>query len=161
MSKKWDKDNKRWLVQVGDDWVDEAQFREPGWYPDPSQGGQRRWWDGNQWTDHQEGAFNEQAVPVTTGHGFDGTVSQPIAIVSATCALPVHLGEQRTIDGAVVSLKQQAFALGATAVTGITVSPLANQLLVTGTAVKLHAAPVQRGGGGVGGFVGVSVPLPI
>lgn len=33
----------------------------PGWYPDGS--GQRRWWDGNQWTEHVEPAQAAEQVP--------------------------------------------------------------------------------------------------
>ena len=38
----------------------------PGWYPDPSQHGAQRWWDGNQWTQQTQAAQQQGAWPATT-----------------------------------------------------------------------------------------------
>lgn len=46
----------------------------PGWYPDPSTPGGQRWWDGTQWTSHQQApaaapAQGYAAAPPVTGYG--------------------------------------------------------------------------------------------
>ena len=35
----------------GDSQNGDGTNRAPGWYPDPTNGKQDRWWDGTQWTD--------------------------------------------------------------------------------------------------------------
>ena len=41
-----------------------------GWYPDPSDPTKQRWWDGNQWTEHQQPAPG--AVPPPPAYGTYG-----------------------------------------------------------------------------------------
>lgn len=36
----------------------------PGWYPDPSQAGAQRWWDGTQWTEQTQAAQQAVTGPV-------------------------------------------------------------------------------------------------
>ena len=41
----------------------------PGWYPDPDQPGNRRWWDGIAWTDFSEPVDPSGTGPASGGHG--------------------------------------------------------------------------------------------
>jgi len=59
----------------------------PAWYPDPTQPGQVRWWDGATWTNHVRPAPPEYA-DVVRG-------PQPLAIVSEETTLAdTLLGEE-------------------------------------------------------------------
>jgi hypothetical protein len=40
-----------------------------GWYPDPSDASQQRWWDGNAWTEHQQHVPGYGA-PTLAQHGY-------------------------------------------------------------------------------------------
>jgi uncharacterized Tic20 family protein len=48
---------------------------QPGWYPDPTSGGQLRWWDGQAWGQFQAGAAPAGPVGATAPDG--ATTSDP------------------------------------------------------------------------------------
>ena len=64
----------------------------PGWYPDPAGSGGQRWWNGNEWTDHQQGAPQQGAAPQAApfpamSGGAAGMIPQP----SRNWAMLAHL----------------------------------------------------------------------
>lgn len=61
-----------------------------GWYPDPSEAAQNRWFDGNAWTSHVQpapAAAVPQAVPVQSSHGQTAYAAYPQQQVSGGCQL--------------------------------------------------------------------------
>jgi uncharacterized Tic20 family protein len=56
----------------------------PGWYADPGGSSQQRWWDGNQWTDHLQGASPAFS---TTGTAVATDSSRGIATLAHLSAL--------------------------------------------------------------------------
>lgn len=54
----------------------------PGWYPDPENPGQSRYWDGNAWA-APTGAVDPAASPVTGGSGGNKTVLIVVAVIAA------------------------------------------------------------------------------
>ena len=66
-----------------------------GWYPDPSGGAQRRWWDGAQWTDHLETPYSTTAaaMPSTAPEGTDPytTWIWPLLVIPVLQLLSVFL----------------------------------------------------------------------
>lgn len=75
----------------------------PGWYPDPTNGSQRRWWDGSAWTTHAEAltpAPDPDSVvnPILPG-GSGPTWHQPLPPSSPT-AIPGPTQGDNTQPGA-------------------------------------------------------------
>jgi hypothetical protein len=62
----------------------------PGWYPDPSQPGAVRWWDGTQWSEHSAPAG--PPAPVYVG-GTDGmAIASLITALVGVPIAPIILG---------------------------------------------------------------------
>jgi hypothetical protein len=78
----------------------------PGWYPDPSDPGQQRWWDGTQWTDQTMPTVGSsqpagqvstwgQATPSTGGMAAGGVAPKidtwlwQSIVATLLCCLPV------------------------------------------------------------------------
>jgi hypothetical protein len=60
----------------------------PGWYPDPSQPGAMRWWDGTQWSEHQT-----SAAPMVYGGSTDGyAIAALITGLIGVPVVPIVLG---------------------------------------------------------------------
>lgn len=128
-TRQWDKTNKQWLVKVNNQWVPEGQ---------------------------QHLHRQPHDVAVTTTPGFDGTLGRVVTVVTATVPRETD-GHEQAFREAITSLQYQALSLNCNGITGLTTQITDSELIATGTAVQLVAAPKQ--GGGVGGFVGVMVPL--
>ena len=66
-----------------------------GWYPDPNDAAQFRWWDGYQWTEHVHRPEPEP-VPEPANYGFATPVSPAAAShptpINATPAVPIPNG---------------------------------------------------------------------
>jgi hypothetical protein len=79
-----------------------------GWYPDPSDASKQRWWDGNQWTEHQQPAPGAYAAappaygqqPVygeAHGYGYGVAGGEPpkshlaVAIISVLFVWPIAI----------------------------------------------------------------------
>ena len=61
---------------------------QPGWYPDPSQPGAVRWWDGGQWSDH-----SAPAAPMVYASSTDGlAVASLVTAVVGIPVVPIVLG---------------------------------------------------------------------
>lgn len=69
---------------------------QSGWYPDPSQPGQQRYWDGAQWTEHTAPGTGAAGLPAGVGGGVAGSDS-----TRRTWALAAHLS---CFVGALVAL---------------------------------------------------------
>lgn len=63
---------------------------EPGWYPDPYQGGQQRYWDGAAWTEHVHPSSPPAAVPAG-GSSRTGLVIAAMAVVLVVAAVVTFL----------------------------------------------------------------------
>jgi hypothetical protein len=59
----------------------------PGWYPDPSQQGAQRWWDGNQWTQQTQAAQQQGAWPATTATAVPDQNSRQLAMFAHLSAI--------------------------------------------------------------------------
>ena len=59
----------------------------PGWYPDPSQQGAQRWWDGNQWTQQTQAAQQQGGWPATTATAVPDQNSRQLAMVAHLSAI--------------------------------------------------------------------------
>jgi hypothetical protein len=65
-----------------------SQSTPPGWYPDPSQPGALRWWDGTQWSEHQA-----PAAPMVYGRSTDGyAIAALITGLIGVPIVPIVLG---------------------------------------------------------------------
>lgn len=71
----------------------------PGWYPDPQVPGQRRWWDGHQWTAH----VGPAADPTGTGAG-------PWAVASVAPVAPRSSRTGLVVTGVVCAVAVLAVA---------------------------------------------------
>jgi hypothetical protein len=53
----------------------------PGWYPDPSQPGMQRWWDGSTWSEHV--APMAPSYPMVPGYGYPAYGGQRKSLAAA------------------------------------------------------------------------------
>lgn len=155
--KKWDKESKQWLVWDGANYVAEA--RPAGWYRNPDDPkGSKKWWDGQAWTEREEGKFYPQDVAVTMAPAFDGCNALPKGVVSTTFEALSGPDAAKSVNDAVANLQYQAWLGGGNAICSLSFTGTGSRVLATATAVRLSVARPQ-GGPGLIPFVGVSIPL--
>ena len=58
-----------------------TQTTPAGWYPNPDNATQLRWWDGASWTDRVQASISEQA-PGEVGAGLAVYTGPPIVVVT-------------------------------------------------------------------------------
>ena len=64
-----------------------APPQKPGWYVDPHNSGQHRWWDGSTWSDQVAPAPQALPVPQAHSHRQPGRRSRTVWLVAAMSAL--------------------------------------------------------------------------
>ena len=67
----------------------------PGWYPDPSQSGAQRWWDGTQWTQQTQaaqGAQGTQSLAPPMGQAVDANSRQLAMFAHLSAILTGFIG---------------------------------------------------------------------
>lgn len=79
-----------------------SQVPEPGWYPNPENPQQIRWWDGQQWTDRTEPSPQQGAFPPPAGPPPGGAPTHPgfIQSTSSSTSTSEWVSEVMTIVGA-------------------------------------------------------------
>ena len=120
----------------------------PGWYEDPSDSSQQRYWDGNAWTQDVQANPDAPSLIVATAPQIPGyEVAETLGLVIGTGTVMMRVFNStmsRDAFGKAESdLMRSAKSLGANAVISAQVSMQSNEnssntVMIVGTAVKIQ-----------------------